>query len=385
MLNRFLTDDLLRVPHCLMLLLGAFMVSKGIYTGFNVPLGQFDQPMGMDFYCFWSAGRLALDGHIHDIFNPKAFAAFQQNYLGAPDNFYIPWFYPPLLLLYISCVFALMPYKIAFLVYLLVSVGSYYFLARRFFPATKPLYIIAFPAFWFNLFSGQNGLLTAVILVGGLLSIARQPGIAGCILALLSFKPQFCLALPIFLIIERRSQTIVAGIGTLGLLVALSTGLWGTAVWQHFADGLSGAQHYNQMTDIIRFEMQAHLYGTLRAIGVNHVPALSLNYAFAAVAGCAAIRIWLQPFDAQVKYAVVILMTLLLPPHLLYYDFVATGAVIVWLWPQENLRPALIILWFAPVMWPVLGKFGIPQLPLAASMLLYQISRTVPKAANRAV
>jgi hypothetical protein len=40
-----------------------------------------------------------------------------------------------------------MPYKIAVFVYLAVSVGSYYFLARRFFPATQPLYIMAFPAF----------------------------------------------------------------------------------------------------------------------------------------------------------------------------------------------------------------------------------------------
>jgi alpha-1,2-mannosyltransferase len=368
MLKRFLDEDLLRVPHAAMLMLGLFMVSKGIYTGFNAPLGQFDQPMGMDFYCFWSAGRLTLDGHIQDIFKPKALAVFQQHYLGAPRDFFIPWFYPPLLLLYISCFFALMPYKIAYFVYLFVSIGGYYFLARRFFPTTKPLYVIAFPAFWFNLFSGQNGLLTAVILIGGLIAIQSQPRLAGSILALLSFKPQFCLALPIFLIVERRVQTIVAGLLTLCLLVALSTSIWGTTVWQYFFDGLTGAVKYNQQGSNERHEIQAHFYGTLRAIGFLSGPALILNYVFAAVAGCAAIRIWLQPHAATVKYAVVIIMTLLLPPHLLYYDFVVTGAVIVWLWPHETMRPALILLWFAPVTWPVLGKIGIPQLPLAAAI-----------------
>jgi Glycosyltransferase family 87 len=77
------------------------------------------------------------------------------------------------------------------------------------------------------LFSGQNGLLTAVILIGGLVAITRQPRLAGCILALLSFKPQFCLALPIFLIIERRTHTIAASAVTFCLLMAFSTGLWG--------------------------------------------------------------------------------------------------------------------------------------------------------------
>jgi Glycosyltransferase family 87 len=324
MLKRFLADDLLRVPHFIMLLVGIFVVSKGIYSGFNSPLGQLNQPMGMDFYCFWTAGRLVLDGNINDIFDPKALAIFQRTYLGAPDSFYIPWFYPPLLLLYISCFFALFSYKVAYFLYLAMSVSGYYFLARRFFPKTKPLYIVAFPAFWFNLVSGQNGLLTAVILICGLITINDRQRLSGCILALLSYKPQFCLALPVFLVIERRVQTIVAGTITLVLLVCLSTGIWGVAVWQHFFDSLSIAQAYNQPNYDIRFEVQAHLYGTLRAIGAEHTVALTLNYVFAAIAGCAAIRIWLNPVEAEVKYSVVILMTLLLPPHLLHYDFVVT-------------------------------------------------------------
>jgi Glycosyltransferase family 87 len=378
MLNRFLSDDLLRVPHGAMLMLGLFVTSNGVYVGFNAPIGQFELPMGMDFYCFWSAGRMTLDGNIRDIFNHEAMAVFQKNYLGAQELSSIPWFYPPLLLLWISCAFALVPYKIAYLAYMAVSVIAYYFLARRLFLLVKPLYIVAFPAFWFNLISGQNGLLSAVILVSGLVALAKQPVRAGCILALLSFKPQYCLALPVFLLMERQFQTMLAGALTLALLVVVSVGLWGVEPWLRFVDGLGSAQHYNQLTGTVRFEYQAHLFGTLRANGVNQVLAMNLNYAFAALAGCAAIRIWMSDHEATVKYAVVILMTLLLSPHLTYYDFVVTGAVIAWLWPQARLRPALIILWFSPVMWPVLGKIGIPQLPLAAAMLLYQLNQAAP-------
>jgi alpha-1,2-mannosyltransferase len=375
MLNRFLSDDLLRVPHFALLLLGVSVVSAGIYFGFNVPLGMFSQPMGMDFFCFWSAGRLALDGHAADIFNPQAMATFQQAYLQAPSGWSLPWFYPPLLLLMISCGFALLPFKLAYAAYLLISVGGYYALVRRYFPGTKPLYIASFPAFWFNLLSGQNGLLTAVILVGGLIALSRKEVTGGLILALLSYKPQLCLAIPAFLLIERRWSAIVTGLVTFICLVALSTLLWGLAIWPAFLSGLQAAQTFNQLGDSIRPDSLAHLYGTLRAVGFSHTPAFALNYLFAALAGCAAVRIWWLDVDQKVKNSCVILMSLLLPPHLMYYDLVATGAVILWLWPHERLRPALIILWCAPFLWPVFAKLGVPLFPLAAAMLLVQLNR----------
>jgi alpha-1,2-mannosyltransferase len=374
MLKRFLDDDLLRIPHIALLLLGMSLIIAGIYAGYNQPLGLYFQPMGMDFFCFWSAGRLTLDGHIQDIFDPKALAIFQQHYLNAPEGWSLPWFYPPLLLLFISCAFALLPYKAAYFVYLLISIGGYYVLARRFFPSIRPLYVLSFPAFWFNLLSGQNGMLTALILIGGLLALTRQPTAAGMILGLMSYKPQLCLAIPVFLIMERRWRTIVVGTVTFFGLVALSTVVWGPAVWTAFFAGLRTAQDFNQTGNSIRPESLAHLYGTLKTIGVDHRTALIANYLFAALAGCAAIRIWLRSDDETVKYSVVILMSLLLPPHLMYYDFVVTGAVIAWLWPRENLRLALVILWWAPFMWPVMAKIGVPLYPLAAAMLLYRLA-----------
>jgi alpha-1,2-mannosyltransferase len=382
MIKRFLDDDLLRVPHIALLLLGITMISAGIYAGYNAPLGLYFQPMGMDFYCFWSAGRLAIDGRVLDIFEPKALALFQQQYLNAPEGWSLPWFYPPLLLLLISSAFGLLPYKAAYFVYLLISMSSYYLLARRFFPHIRPLYVLSFPAFWFNLLSGQNGLLTAVILVGGLIALTRQPTTAGMILGLLSYKPQLCFAVPVFLIMERRWRTILAGAATVVALVAVSVLVWGPAVWTAFFTGLQTAQNYNQTGDSIRPDSLAHLYGTLRSIGIDHRSAMIANYIFAASAGCAAIRIWLRSTDEAVKYSVVILMSLLLPPHLMYYDFVVTGAVIAWLWPRENLRPALVILWCAPFMWPAMAKIGVPIYPLAAGMLLYQLNRS-PTTASR--
>jgi hypothetical protein len=104
------------------------------------------------------------------------------------------------------------------------------------------------------------------------------------------------------------------------------------------------------------------------------------NYAFAAAAFCAALRIFPRTDDPKIRSSVIILTTLLFSPHLMHYDFVVTGAVIAWLWPRENLRPALAILWLSPFMWPIVAKFGVPQLPLAAAMLLYHLNNPAPAA-----
>jgi alpha-1,2-mannosyltransferase len=375
MLKRFYADDLLRIPHFTLMILGFALIGSGIYAGYSVPLGLFSQPMGMDFYCFWSAGRLAIEGRVLDIFDPKILAVFQQQTLNAQQGWSLPWFYPPLLLLFVSSAFALLPYKLAYFAYLLISIFGYYYLTRRFFPTIKPLYILSFPAFWFNLLSGQNGLLTAVILIGGLIALERRPATAGAILALLSYKPQLCLVLPVFLVAERRWRAIFTGSVTLIALIATATIVWGADVWTAFLAGLKTAQNFNQLDNKIRPESLAHFYGTLKAVGVDHRTAMIANYLFAAVALCAALRVCLRTNDRTIISSVIILTTLLASPHLMYYDFVVTGAVIAWLWPRENLRPALTILWWSPVIWPVVAKLGVPQLPLATAMLLYHLNQ----------
>jgi alpha-1,2-mannosyltransferase len=371
MLNGILTDRLLRTAHCVMLALGIFLVGREAYTGTDLA----QQAVGRDFASFWTAGRMVLNGHSLAIFDPQAMTAFQLTLSDGPIGRLSPWFYPPLLLLYVSCLFALVPYKVAYLLYLAVSVAAFYLVTRRLFPAVKPLYIISFPAFWYNLLSGQNGLLTAIIIVTGLLWLTTRPAMAGAVLALLSFKPQLCLALPVFLLLDRRWQTILAGAVTVLALAALSTALWGPPIWSAFLAGLHDAQRYNQSGTSMPPHAFAHLFGMLKTMGLSQVTAMALNYLFVAVAGCAVVRTWFLPHPQTVKFATLILLTLLLPPHLLFYDFVVTGAVMVWLWPDERLRPALIMLWIAPFVWPLFTRIGIPLFPLATALLLIQLCR----------
>ncbi len=373
MMKTLQKEEILRLVNFASLAFGLFIVARGIYAGWNQPIGALGQPMGMDFFCFWSAGRFALEGRALELFDAKLFTEYQASYFKTQDVF-LPWFYPPLLLLYICCFFALFPYKVAYLIYLTVSAGAFYCLARRLFPSVKPLYIIAFPAFWQNLMSGQNGLLTAIILIMGLVYLVKSGFAAGLILSLMSYKPQLCAAIPLYLLFERKFRAIISGIAGFSAVVAISTAIWGFAIWPAFFEGLRDAQIHNHGDKIAPAAM-AYLFGPLQVLGFDRQTALLLNYVFVVACAVGVIRLWLKSTEADVKNSGLILLTLLLSPHLLAYDLVVTGAVIVWLWPRENLRPALMVLWLAPALGFAFGTLGIPLFPAAAAAILVQLNR----------
>jgi Glycosyltransferase family 87 len=371
---RSVFEAIFKLINLTFLVAGTALIAYSVSKAINQPFSGSGPPVGIDFFCFWSAGRMTLDGNVLSVFNVESLSAFQKNYFQASVPVSLPWFYPPLLLLYISCLFAVMPYEVAYLVFLFVSFVAYIGFVKIIFPNVNLIFVLGFPAFWFNLLLGQNGLLTAGLLVGGLVLLSRSGWVSGAMLAMLSYKPQFCFAIPFFLLVEKRFQVIVAGVMTLVGLLLFSTLLFGSEVWSAFLVGLGEAQNYNQLSGRVPPHTLANLYGTLKSAGLSHTAAMQMNYLFALTAGLAAIRVWILSDEAHVKNSLVILMTLLLAPHLHHYEFVVTGAVIIWLWPRVNLRPALCMLWAAPMTWLMLPPPGFPMLSVASALIIGQLN-----------
>ncbi len=55
----------------------------------------------------------------------------------------------------------------------------------------------AFPAVFINIGHGQNGFLTAALLGGALHWLDRKPWLAGILIGMLAYKPQFGVLIPI--------------------------------------------------------------------------------------------------------------------------------------------------------------------------------------------
>ena len=168
------------------------------------------RPLGTDFSDVWSAGRLALSGHPASIYDPAAHYAAQQAAFHDPKIPFYGWHYPPMFLLAASAL-ALLPYLGALIAWQGLTLPLYLAVMRSIAREKGAVLLaLAFPAVYMNLTHGQNGFLTAALIGGGLLLLDRRPWLAGVLIGLLAYKPQWGVLLPLALLAEGRWKTIAA-------------------------------------------------------------------------------------------------------------------------------------------------------------------------------
>ena len=95
----------------------------------------------------------------------------------------------------------------------------------------------AFPAVAINLLHGHNGFLTAGLLAWGLIVLPRRPLLAGALFALLAYKPQFALAIPVALIAGGAWRSLAAAAFSFVALTAATLAAFGTEPWRAFWAG----------------------------------------------------------------------------------------------------------------------------------------------------
>src|SRR5439155_352385 len=90
---------------------------------------------------------------------------------------------------------------------------------------------LAAPTTAIAIVSGQNGFLAGALLAGGLRLAAGHPLAAGVLFGLLTYKPQLGLLVPVALAAAGLWRTLtIAGVTAI-LLVALTSLLFGGAIW----------------------------------------------------------------------------------------------------------------------------------------------------------
>ena len=218
------------------------------------------RPLGTDFSSFYAAGTYVQDGQPAMPFDPAAQHAREQKLFGAATPFY-SWAYPPFFL-FIAAALALLSYPVALLVWQGATLLSYLGVTRAIlFPSAVPasappgslrcaeprspvsggtsdhlwlLLALAYPAVLVNVGHGQNGLLSASLLGGALVVLDRRPILAGILIGLLAYKPQFGLMIPIALVASGRWKTIAAAGVTVMALVLATLIAFGPDVWRTF-------------------------------------------------------------------------------------------------------------------------------------------------------
>ena len=286
------------------------------------------RPIGTDFSNVWAAGRMADQGAAAAAWDWSRHYAVQQA-LHGPDVPFYGWHYPPPFLL-LAAPLAALSYLTALALWLATTIAAAILVVRRIVPGRDTLLVaLGFPAVFVCLGHGQNGFLSAALLGGGLLLLERRPWLAGVLIGCLCYKPQFAPVLPVLLLTGGHGRAIAGVVATVLLLVAVTTALWGVAVWQAFAASLPLTRH------VIVENTNTGAYKIVSAFAAVRLNGggVTAAYLIQAVASAAAIGALVVARQAppNVRYALAVTGALIATPYAFDYDTVILGIALAFL------------------------------------------------------
>jgi hypothetical protein len=261
---------------------------------------------------------MANAGHAADAYDDaKMIAAERTAFPG--NTLRLPWNYPPTFQVMLMPLGAL-PYVAAWLVWSGALYGFYVLLARRL--ADDPdrlIFLLLAPGAAVNLFFGQNGILSTVVMGGGVLLLGSRPILAGVLLGLTAYKPQLALLVPFALLAGREWRALIAAIlSQLGLML-LSLAVIGAEPWFAFLYKLARpAAVFSSSSSDWRAIPSMLIFG--RTLGLGDQLSTVLHWSIAAIAAAATLWTWHKIKDGPGRMAVLAAATLVVTPYLRAYD-----------------------------------------------------------------
>ncbi len=375
----WLTAERVRVYTVIVFALGLFAILTLLATlnGLN---DYQRRPLGTDFSNVYAAGKYVLEGKPAAPFSPQLQYEKEQSIFGADTPFY-GWHYPPVFLA-LAAALALLPYFAALAAWQLATLVLYLWNAlaivrdpRAFLPA------LAFPAVFINLAHGQNGFLTAALLGGGMLLMDRTPILAGMMLGLLVYKPQFALLVPLALAVSARWRVFWTAAATVIAVCAATYFAYGAAVWDAFFESLAFTRTVVLEEGGTGFYKIQSAFAAVRLWGGPVALAYAAQATVVLAVAFFLVRIWRSESALAFKAAALIAGAILATPYALDYDLVVMGPAIAFLaayglkrgfLPYE--KSALAFCWLAPLIARSAAQFiGLP-LGLIALLILFALA-----------
>jgi hypothetical protein len=265
-----------------------------------------------DFFLYWSFGKF-LDHHpFADLYNYSLLHPFEVSTGGGPD-FYGPYLYPPVLA-FLFVPLTRLDYVSAELVWCLGTLALYLWAALG--GAWRPYAVLAtilLPMTANCMAAGQNGFLSAALLIGGLRLATRRPILAGILFGLLCYKPQLGLLVPVALVSARQWRVLASAAATVVLIVVATSMAAGWSVWPLWLASL-----HEKVPQLIGSNPLIHLMPTVTA-AVNLLGGSSLlaGVMQLAAASAVAVALWIL-FRRGIRplpVAALLVGTCLVPPY----------------------------------------------------------------------
>jgi len=344
---------------------------------------------GHDFVAFYAASKAVLGGDAAMVYERAFMMSAEVGVVGSPDIGYLAFMYPPTYLLLIAPL-AVLPYFPALAIWQAIPFALFLLLLRR--AALPPMALImaaAAPAVAQTLFAGQNGLLLAVLVGGGLLALDRRPLLAGVLLGLATAKPQLALLLVPALAAGREWKALEAMLATATGIALLSAVLLGPGVWSAYARVPAAAHEYLALGQLPWPRMPT-LYAAARLAGLSDAKATVLQIAGAVSVLAGIVWLWLRDSPSGLRIAAVLAGATLATPFMYDYDLpFVLFAVALYLADSANrgLAPwekvVLLLVWLQPVWWwwQLVEATGVSPSPLVYAAffaaILYRVQLRV--------
>lgn len=332
---------------------------------------------GGDYSTFWAASWLAQHGQIGQLYGTRLLEGIPTLATPAP-----PWFYPPTMLLLVYPA-AQLPFLFSYAVYAGLSLALAA-MVWKFWQRDKLhlLLLLGAPATLLNILYGQNGLLITSIWTGGLLLLQTQPFMAGCVLGLLTLKPQMALLAPLVLMASRQWRALYGFMLSAIVLFDLSWFAFGSGLWIEFIQNASAVGQSLRSGTLLDITKIGSLYMASRLSGAGHVEALIMQALMAVSATAICLRLWYRKDVAyDLKAAAALVSVLMITPYQFIYDLPLLLAALAFWHKGSGTRWAGVdrltawLLWLSPLLAQALAsKLGIGCLPAILVLALWRIN-----------
>jgi hypothetical protein len=353
---------------CTLAIAGWIAVSDGL-------IDRNGKPLGTDFSNVYAAGSLTWQGRPAEAYQPALQHAEEQAVFGGREVPFYGWLYPPFFFS-VAFLVASLPYAWGLAIWLAASLAAYLAAMRAILPRPETLLIAAaFPAVFINIGHGQNGFLTAALLGGALHWLDRRPWLAGVLIGLLAYKPQFGVLIPVALFAGGRWSTIGAAVATIAALLAVSFVTLGGGVWHAFADSMTFTQTVVLEQGGIGWEKIQSVFSAMRMWGAGVHLAYAVQIALALMLAASLAWLWQSNAAFELKASALATASLLATPYVLDYDLVALAVGIVFFVRHGLSRgfrtfeiSLLAAVWIVPLL--SRGVAGATGIPLGLVVLL---------------
>jgi len=288
------------------------------------------KPLGTDFSNVYAAGVLTREGRPADAYDPARQHAAEQKVFG-PETPFFGWHYPPFFLM-AAAALATLPYAWALFAWMALTIPPYLVAMRAICPRPETLLLAAaFPAVFVNIGHGQNGFLSAALLGSALVCLDRKPVLAGLLIGLLAYKPQFGILIPLVLLATGRWTVIASACITLAALCAVTWLLFGTVAWLAFAGSAEFSRTVVLEAGGTGWEKIQSIFSAARNLGASIELAYAAQGALLLVLAFTLVLLWRSRAAYDLKAAALAIASLLATPYVLDYDLMVLAVAIAFL------------------------------------------------------